>query len=117
MASGDITPAVLAEELGWSRFKAYRKMCEIEAAYPGVVDRQRPGNRLVAERHRIAPHIRGLKETPTDREVRLLRTRLAELEDRFDAEANARIQFQSIAHKWFERVRALESANARKQSG
>lgn len=105
--TAEITPAVLAEEMGWSRFRAYRKMCEIEAAYPGVVKRRR-GNRLVADRDRIAPHIRGLKETRTDREVRLLRAQVAELEERVDAEARARIQFQTISHEWFARVRSLE---------
>jgi len=101
----DITPTLLAEQMGgaekgWSRFRAYRKMLEIEAAFPGVVRRGK-GRQLLASAKALAPHVEGMRESTSDREVRLLRLRVQELEARMDLEVKARLQFQSLAHAWF----------------
>jgi hypothetical protein len=84
-----VTPSVLAEQMGWSRFRAYREMLRIERAFPGVVRRQ--GNRLVADESKIAPHIHGFKPSRLELEVRRLRAELQELGQRLDAEVRARL--------------------------
>lgn len=88
-----VTPAVLAEQMGWSRFRAYREMARIERAFPGVVRRQ--GRQLVADASRLGPHIHGLKPSRLELEVGLLRSRVEHLEQRMDAEIDLRIRIQS----------------------
>jgi hypothetical protein len=114
VSANEMTPVILAEHMGWSRVRAWREMVRIEAAYPGVVERRGAHRTPVAEARVLAMHIRGMRETPAEREVRLLRVRLAELEQRVDAESQARIQFQSMAHEWFMRVSTQKNVSQRK---
>ena len=95
-----VTPALLAEQMGWSRQKAWREMVRVERAYPGVVTRK--GKQPVAEAHRLGPHILGMRPSRVEREVTMLRNRVDELEQQLAAEAKARAEFQRKAFEWFE---------------
>lgn len=107
----EMTAAMLAERAGWSRHKAYRKMLAIEKAVPGVI-RRRPGNVLVAFASDLARHVRGLRPSALEREVKALRGQVGELSQELAAETRARLAFQEIAHKWFARVASLERARS-----
>jgi hypothetical protein len=98
---------MVAEELEWSRFKTYRWMLSIEAAFPGVVQRTLRG-RLIADARAIGPHITSARGTPADHETQLLRDRVRDLETRLDAEIRERQAFRALSHEWFSRIEALE---------
>ena len=80
-------------------------MLAVERAFPGVVSRRGKRPQLYATAKLLAPHVKGLQEDPKDREIRLLRTRMGELEKRLDAEVEARLEFQRNANRWFMKVR------------
>lgn len=103
----ELTASMLAEQAGWSRHKAYRKMLAIEKLEPGII-RRRQGNVLVGYASDLARHVRGLRPSRLEREVKALRTQLGELSQELAAETRARLAFQEQAHKWFARVATLE---------
>lgn len=83
----DVSSAVLASRMRWSRYAAKRRLKALEVA--GKARRVlRPGGgrpMLVAKASVIAAEVEGFAEkTPVEREVVLLRERLAELEVRVD---------------------------------
>lgn len=111
-ADFEVTPAVLAQVLKCSRFEAYRKLKAIETTHPTVVHRRGRNRAIYAMASDLRSHVRelrqGIAESPLEREVKALRTALAEQEKRMDANERANIEFRRIAHQWFERVRRLE---------
>lgn len=96
-----MTPSRLAEHMGWSARTAQRRMLAIEAIVPGTVRRVGKRGTMVALASKLAPYIHGLRETPLEREVRLLREQTSELAQRLDAEVAARLTFQRQANDWF----------------
>ncbi len=92
----EVTPAMLAEQKGWSRQKAWRVLRAIEEQRPGTLHRR--GRVVYALASEIAPFIRNREPTPLERTVNQIQERFAELAKRFDASLG----------DIFERLRNLE---------
>jgi hypothetical protein len=89
----DMTPAMVAEATGMSRHSALRHMLRIAKSYPGIVTQT--GRVITGKASQLVAHIPQLKgKTATEKLLRMLETRLIELENRLDGETSARIEFQ-----------------------
>lgn len=99
-----VSTAMLADRMGWSRQKAHRELLAIDRAFPGVVRRRGKGGYLWAYASQLAAHIPGLRETPLEREVRILREQQAELTQRLDIEVATNLEFRRKAAEWYGRV-------------
>ena len=84
----ELTPAAVAQRMGWSRDKAWRKLRALEREHPGIV--QRRGREMFVLGSALAKHLPGfVAPDPLARELEHLRTTLADIQMRIDATVKA----------------------------
>lgn len=114
-ADGVLSVADLADVLKWDRRRAWEALRDIETRYPGVVTRRphaRGGRTLCGKANelvRYIPELRG--KTPADQRLAALDNRLTELEQRLDAEVEARLEFQRKSWEWLARKSGAKKDN------
>lgn len=110
MSEEIVTAADLAAERGWTRQYAWLWLSERRREFgPTVVQRERRGKRRLfvtaAGLQTILDAEKGTTDPKVLRELDALRTAVADLTTRVDAQAGELIEFRRQAHAWFTRSR------------
>lgn len=114
VTSEEVGVRELAASWGCSRQHARRKLLALDKEHPGVV-RRGPRSQLLVKPEDVERLGKAVPEPRVVVDVRLLRGRVKELEDRLDAAVREKTErdredakFRSTANGWFRRIQILE---------